>query len=172
MLARAAGLEAVCFTEHDRLWPDADLRVLSERHGIPVFGGAEVTTELGHILVYGVDALPPGAFLAATLLRAVRAAGGLAVLAHPARAGQPQVARARLAALFDSVEVLNGSDGPAQNRAAAALAAGLALPGIAGSDCHQPAEVGRAATVLPARATTMFELIAVLRLGRHTVESG
>src|SRR4051794_19540552 len=88
-LAAAAGLDAVCLTEHDRLWPPAELDALAERHGIAVLGGAEVTTELGHVLVFGVERLPPAMFLAATLVEAVRAQGGVAVLAHPARAGQP-----------------------------------------------------------------------------------
>ena len=168
--ARAAGIDAVCLTEHDRLWPAADVRRLSDEQGITVLRGMEVTTELGHVLVYGLDAPPPGMFVAETLVAAVRAAGGLAALAHPARAGQPAVSAAQRLALFDTVEVLNGSDGPEQNRAAVGLAAGLALPGIGGSDCHIPAEVGTVATVLPCRVGTETELVAALRLGRHRVE--
>lgn len=166
--AAAAALDGVCLTEHDRLWPAADLRALGERYGIAVLGGAEVTTELGHVLVYGVSALPPTMFLAQSLAAAVRAAGGLCVLAHPARAGQPALNADLCASLFDAVEVLNGSDGPQQNSAAAAVAAWTWLPGVAGSDCHTAEEVGRVATTLPHAVTTEAGLVAALRLGRHT----
>lgn len=168
--ARAASLDGVCLTEHDRLWPLDDLRALAARSGLVVLRGMEVTTELGHVLVFGVDAPPPAMFLARSLAEAVHRAGGLLALAHPGRAGQPRVPPHGIAALVDAVEVLNGSDGAAQNEAALALAIRAPLPGIAGSDCHAPHEVGTVATVLPVRVETEAELVAALRLGRHRVE--
>ena len=168
--ARAAGLDGICLTEHDRLWPPDELRRLADRFGLVVLRGMEVTTEVGHVLVFGVDTAPPGMFLARSLAAAVRRAGGLAALAHPGRAGQPHVPPDQIASLFDAVEVLNGSDGAAQNEAALALAVRTSLPGIAGSDCHAPHEVGTVATVLPVRVETEAELVAALRLGRHRVE--
>jgi predicted metal-dependent phosphoesterase TrpH len=168
--ARAAGLDGVCVTEHDQIWPRAELQRLADQFGIVAFRGMEVTTELGHVLVIGLDEPPLGMFMAAALVEAVRSAGGLAILAHPARAGQPAVAPDQRLRLFDTVEILNGSDGPEQNRAATGLAAGHWLPGIAGSDCHSPEEIARVATVLPHRVTTERGLVAALRLGRHRVE--
>jgi predicted metal-dependent phosphoesterase TrpH len=88
-------LDAICLTEHDRLWPEEDVRALSSATGIVMLRGMEVTTEVGHVLVYGLSELPPGSFLVATLVAAVRAAGGIAALAHPARAGQPRLSSAR-----------------------------------------------------------------------------
>ena len=169
-MARMAGLDGVCVTEHDQMWPRAELQRLADQLNIVVFRGMEVTTELGHVLVIGLDEPLPGMFMASVLVEAVRSAGGLAILAHPARAGQPAVAPDQRLRLFDTVEILNGSDGPAQNRAAAGLAAGHLLPGIAGSDCHSLEEIGTVATVLPHRVTTERELVAALRLGRHHVE--
>jgi hypothetical protein len=168
--AREAGLDAICLTEHDRLWPDDDLRRLSDQTGILVLCGMEVTTELGHVLVFGVRRPPPLLYMAESLVAVVHAEGGLAVLAHPARAGQPVLPSATRRELFDTVEILNGSDGPEQNAAAAGLVHGHALPGIAGSDCHSPAEVGSVATVLPGPVRDVAELVAVLRLGQHVVE--
>jgi hypothetical protein len=109
-------------------------------------------------------------FLAATLRAAVERAGGLMALAHPARAGQPHAGRDTVARLFDLVESANGSDGPEQNRTAAALADSMPLPGIGGSDCHSPAEIGRAATRLNAWVHTEAELVAALRHGLHRAE--
>jgi predicted metal-dependent phosphoesterase TrpH len=168
--ADAAGVDAICLTEHDRLWPEEEVHALAKLTGIAVLRGMEVTTEAGHVLVYGLSALPPGSFLVGTLVAAVRAAGGIAVLAHPARAGQPRLSRSRIGELFDCVETLNGSDGDAENHAASAFDILTPLPGIAGSDCHSPAEIGRVATRLPAAVRDERELVAVLRQGRHRVE--
>lgn len=165
--AKAAGLDGVCLTEHDRLPDQAAMRALAEAFGIVVLRGMEVTTELGHVLVFGLDAPPPGMFLAESLRAAVDRAGGLMALAHPARAGMPRVDRATVARLFDMVEVLNGSDGPEQNRAAEAFTPLMRLPGIGGSDCHAPAEVARAATRLPYAVADEAGLIAALRAGQH-----
>jgi predicted metal-dependent phosphoesterase TrpH len=165
--AQRAGLDGLCLTEHDRLWPAEELRALSERHGIVLLRGMEVTTELGHVLVFGLEEAPFGLFLAETLRRAVDAADGLMALAHPARAGQPRVDSATLARLFDMVETLNGSDGPEQNRAAGSLAERCRLPGTGGSDCHSPAEIGRVATRLVMPVSSERELVEELRRGRH-----
>ena len=165
--AKAAGLDAVCLTEHDRLRPTVEIRRLSEMHAFTILQGMEVTTELGHVLVFGLTEPPPAMFLASRLREAVECAGAFMVLAHPARAGQPHVAGPTLTRLFHAVEALNGSDGPEQNRVAAATAALFPYPGIAGSDCHAPTEIGRAATRLPSVVRTEDELIAVLRHARH-----
>ncbi len=166
-LARAAGLDAVCLTEHDRLRSVDELQALSEEAGVLLLRGIEVTTELGHVLVFGLDSVPPAAFLAASLRNAVEEAGGLMLLAHPARPGQPALDPRTLTELFDAVEGVNGSDSPAQNAAAARLGAVLALPPVGGSDCHSPREVGAAATQLAQPVTSEAGLIEELRRGRH-----
>ncbi|HEY7295257.1 MAG TPA: CehA/McbA family metallohydrolase [Dehalococcoidia bacterium] len=166
-LARAAGLDAVCLTEHDRLRPADELRALSDECGLLLLRGMEVTTELGHVLVFGLDTVPPDLFLAAALRRHVDAAGGLMVLAHPARPGQPTVDLSRAGRLFDAVEGINGSDSGAQNAVATRLGAALSLSPVGGSDCHAPREVGTAATHLERPVTSEAELIEELRRGRH-----
>ena len=166
-LARAAGLDGICLTEHDRSWSEAEVRALSAEHEFVVLRGMEVTTELGHVLVFGLGAPTVDMYFAASLRRRVLEADGLMLLAHPARPGQPAVDLAVHAALFDGVEGLNGSDTAAQNAAATRLGAALSLPPVGGSDCHSPREVGVAATRLLRPVTTERELIAELRRGRH-----
>lgn len=165
--ARRCGLDGICLTEHDRLWPAAAIARLRAEHGFLVLRGMEVTTELGHALVFGLDEPPPGMFLAASLRAAVTRAGGVMVLAHPARAGQPRPTASALTHLFDAVEAINGSDGPAQNGAAAALARLCGHPGTGGSDCHAPHEVGRAATRFHMPVRDEADLVAALGAGRY-----
>ncbi len=166
-LSRTAGLDAVCLTEHDRSWTDQEIRDLAERLEFVMLRGMEVTTELGHVLVFGVDRYEPDMYFAANLRRYVQAADGLMVLAHPARPGQPPADLVMHSNLFDALEGLNGSDGPAQNTAALRLGARLLLPPTAGSDCHSPREVGSVATVLEQPVFSERELIDELRRGRH-----
>ncbi|MHB8575545.1 MAG: PHP-associated domain-containing protein [Dehalococcoidia bacterium] len=45
----------------------------------------------------------------------------------------------------------------------------LALPPIAGSDCHAPHEAGTAATVLARPVDSECELVAELRRGAHQI---
>lgn len=166
-LARAAGLDGICLTEHDRTWSEAEARALSAEHDFVILRGMEVTTELGHVLVFGLDAPAADMYFAAALRRRVLEAGGLMLLAHPARPGQPAVDLATHGQLFDGVEGRNGSDTAAQNAAAARLGAVLPLPPIGGSDCHSPREVGTAATYLVRPVASECALIAELRRGRH-----
>jgi predicted metal-dependent phosphoesterase TrpH len=75
----------------------------------------------------------------------IRAAGGMAVLAHPGRYRLPRADMRRLVADFRDaggagVEVLSGSHSPEQWREFAALAKEFGLAASRGSDFHGPAE--------------------------------
>jgi len=165
--ARRLGLDAVCLTEHDTLWDEKDVAALSAEHGFPVLRGVEVTTEVGHVLAFGLDHFSPLFHIAAQLRAAANVAGAVLVLAHPQRPGQPALTPDTRRALFETVEGINGSDTPAQNEAALRLATGMPLPPIGGSDCHALAEIGRAATRLAHPVRTTADLVAELKRGRH-----
>ncbi|MFN8559100.1 MAG: PHP domain-containing protein [Dehalococcoidia bacterium] len=169
--ARRAGLDGVCLTEHDRLWPLDEVRRLGERHGLVVLRGMEITTEVGHVLVFGMDQPPPLMFLARQLAEAVALAGGFMALAHPARSGQPPLPPAMIGRLFHAVETINGTDGPAQNQSAAHLARLTHRPGIGGSDCHAFADIGRAATRFHGPVRTEADLVTALRAGAYAAEA-
>jgi len=82
----------------------------------------------------------------------IRAAGGVAVLAHPLRYRLSAGGRRRLAAAFreaggEGIEVVCGGQGPEGTHAAAALARRFGLRASVGSDFHAPGspwrELGR-----------------------------
>lgn len=164
-LARQRGLDGVCLTEHDRFWPEDGLAELRERISFAVFSAVELTTDLGHVLAFG---LRPGLSLAtaAAAFAAAQECGGLLFLAHPARDGLLRVTHETVE-YFESVEALNGSDTRLQNLAAKGLAHGFRLPGIGGSDAHTPAEVGRVATSFLDNIKSNEELLAALKAGRY-----
>lgn len=164
--AQARGLDGVCITEHDALWPAADIQRLSEEMSFVVVRGMEVTTEVGHVLVFGLDVHHPEMGTLESLHRIVRAEGGLMFLAHPSRrygALPPD----DLAACFDSVESQNGTEGMLQNDNAAQLARGMRLPGIGGSDAHSVREVGVCATEFESAITGEAAFLAALRAGAY-----
>lgn len=170
LAAKAAGLDAICITEHDAFWPLSPVRDLGDRHGIVVLRGVEATTEVGHVLVYGVSTWGRGLSTLEALREHVAAEGGLMFLAHPSRRyGRPVTGS--LAEVFDSVESENASEGSLQNSNAAQLARSCRLPGIGGSDAHTVREVGSAYTVLTNRVSNEEELVAELRKGLHATAS-
>jgi predicted metal-dependent phosphoesterase TrpH len=165
-LARERGLDGICFTEHDALWPAAELLALREQTGFLVLSAVELTTDLGHVLAFGLDAGSAEFATARAAFDAVQRSGGLLFLAHPARDGLLRVNHDTVT-LFESVEALNGSDSRLQNMAATGLARGFRLPGIGGSDAHTAAEVGRAATRFDAEITGNASLLEALRSGKY-----
>jgi predicted metal-dependent phosphoesterase TrpH len=164
--ARARGLDGVCITEHDALWPLDEIERVAAEMDFVVLRGIEVTTDVGHVLVYGVARHDAAIATLDELHRIVRAQGGLMYLAHPSRryGTLPPV---DLASVFDSVEVQNGTEGMLQNDNAALLARGLALPGIGGSDCHAAREVAVCATEFEDDARDEASFVRALRSGRY-----
>lgn len=168
-LAVERGLGGVCLTEHDRAWDDDELRLLREAAPIPVFSAVELTTDMGHVLAFG---LPPRGFsaIAREVFAAAQASGALLFLAHPARDGLLRVTHETVE-YFASVEAVNGSDTKLQNLAASGLAKGFRLPGVAGSDAHTKDEVGRAATRFFSPVSTDADLLRELHAGTYEAVS-
>jgi predicted metal-dependent phosphoesterase TrpH len=86
--AITAGLDALVFTDHDRLVPRSRLATLNVRYApFRVFGGIEVSLGLEHILVFGVQdpALESGDWSYPDLHAFVEACQGFLALAHPYR---------------------------------------------------------------------------------------
>lgn len=164
--ARARGLDGVCLTEHDALWPLAEVERLGAEQGFLLLRGMEVTTETGHVLVFGLAHHEPAMASLAGLRRAVRAVDALMYLAHPSRR-YGSAPPADLASAFDSLEVANGTEGALQDANAAAQARGMRLPGIGGSDCHSVREVGVCATEFSAPVTDEASFLAALRAGAY-----
>lgn len=171
--ARALGLAGVVVTEHHSYEASAPVERIGREEGVLVLRGVEVSTDKGHLLVYGVtddgwnvwgrDTYLP---MAAVIERACEL-GAVCVPAHPYR-------RIGLASLLDdihglahiaAVETHNGGNSPEDNRLAQAAAATLRLPSLGGSDCHKAAAVGRCATEFLQPVTDMASFLAAIRAG-------
>jgi predicted metal-dependent phosphoesterase TrpH len=165
--ARERGLGAICITEHDALWTPDEASALARAMEFPVFRGMEITTEVGHVLVFGAARYDPAMVTLEGLHRLVRGEGALMFLAHPSRR-YGTLPPADLNAYFDSVEAHNGTEGLLQNDAAASLARNMRLPGIGGSDSHSVREVGVCATRFDQVFETEAAFIEALRNAAYT----
>ncbi len=151
--AKAAGIDGVCITEHDKIWSVDDARALSDKHGVAVFRGVEITTTGGDVLVFGLEEEPTEMWTPATLKAKVDAAGGVAIAAHPFRgflifgfsALDMDISDAKENPTFEHVhglEVCNCMVTDDENALAARVADELGLLKVGGSDAHKTASVG------------------------------
>lgn len=175
-MAKSMGLEGVCFTEHGRLWPAPELERLSAKWDFPVFGGMEVETREGHMLVFGLEEDEPGLVPAAELRKKVDLAGGAMVYAHPFRGFLlfglsdlritiGEACRRPVFRLLDGVETFSGKSTKNENNLAQEVGRELSLAGTGGSDAHSAREIGRCVTVFNGRVKTLADLIERLKKG-------
>jgi predicted metal-dependent phosphoesterase TrpH len=180
--AKAAELDAICITEHNRLWKPEEAQALSEKYDLPVFRGIEITTTGGDILVFGLDDEPGDAmWTPADLKEKVDKASAVAIAAHPFRgfllfgfgALNMDLEAAMDNPTFKQVhglEICNGRVTAEENGQAKQVAEAMGLLQTGGSDAHDKKEVGKCVTVFDNPIKTEAELIQALLKGAFHVE--
>lgn len=177
--AKRIGLDGICLTDHNFVWPPQRVEALRQKHGFLILAGNEIITDQGDMLVFGLQRDIQGVIPLAELRKEVDRAEGFIIAAHPFRgfltfgAGEigltPEKAMARPCfPLVDGIEVLNGKVTAAENNLAAEVARGLNLPASGGSDAHAWGEVGVYATRFEAAIASEADLLAALKTGRFT----
>lgn len=159
------GLAAVCITEHNHLWSRREARELSERFRIPILRGMEVATEVGHVLVFGVEGYQPEMYSIERLRAITEAEGGAMVLAHPWRDPGFRRPWSEARDLFEAVEGLNGEESPNVSAYVRSMAQSVGLPVTGGSDAHTASAVGRVATLFPTGVREERQLVQGLQTG-------
>ena len=174
---RQKALTGCCISEHDNVWERHDAERLAKQAGMPVLRGMEVTTDLGHMLVYGLERYISGIRSARALRQAVSDAGGVMIAAHPFRNVLYHAPRRKLPTiesltawegfdLVDEVEVLNGATAELENFLALRVAGQVGFVGVAGSDAHSVQGVGRYATLFERTVDTVEQLVAEIKARR------
>ena len=141
--AKLIGLDGVCLTDHDGFWNPADVEKLGKDNDFLVIPGCEVTTEEGHLLVYGLTEYIFGMHKSAFVKDLVEEAGGAIVVAHPYRrvyretAPQDETSYAEMLErglrnevfdIVDAIEIRNGRGTVKENEFAENLAKILHMP--------------------------------------------
>jgi predicted metal-dependent phosphoesterase TrpH len=178
--AKQAGLDAIAFTEHDTLWDAPSVQALREKHNFMVLAGVEISTDDGHMLVFGIDKYIFGMHRSDHLARYVESAGGTMVAAHPYRRQMPwyvrndeeyeqalqRAAQNPAYSFCCALEELNGRGSDKENAFAKRLADRMGMPGTAGTDSHAIQDIGRCATYFDREIRDERGLIDELAAGR------
>jgi hypothetical protein len=182
MEAKRQGLDGVCLTEHQNIWPREEVDRLADEGGIRIFRGNEFTTNQGDILVFGYYEDMKNLLMIEDLRKAVLESGGFMIAAHPFRGFKTvgisklhmtveQACKRKVFAFVDAIEVGNGKLSQEENEMAAKVAQHLNLLGTVGSDAHQADEIGRWVMDFNLDIADERELVTELRAGRYRCKS-
>ena len=178
--AKAAGLDAICFTEHDTVWDYKSIEELRAKHNFLVLAGVEISTDDGHILAFGIDKYVFGMHRSRELASYAERSSGTLVAAHPYRRQMPWFSRndedyqtaldkaSRNPAYQYCVglEELNGRGSDKENEFSKRLCEMMHLAGTGGTDSHAISDVGKVATSFDKEIHDERELIEELKAGR------
>ena len=180
--AKRVGLDGICLTDHDGFWDPESVKSLSEKYDFLILPGCEVTTEEGHLLIYGLDKYIFGMHRASTVKELVNEKGGIIVVAHPYRRRfrveashdkelyskmVDDACEDKLFTLADAVEVLNGRGSEKENTFSQEVATRFGMKGTGASDAHKLEDVGTFATEFDTTIRSLEDLIGELREGRY-----
>jgi predicted metal-dependent phosphoesterase TrpH len=175
-----SGLDGLVITDHDRLVPPERLAYLNAKYApFRVYGGVEVTTHRGHILVLGIDddelTIQPGLTIRERLEQTwwtysdlhalVMERGGFLAVAHPFRFN-----RARLGIDVDrfpphALELYSQSTLRSALSRIEGIAARLDIPLLSNSDAHHASDLGAYYNVLDEKPEDVKALVALLKKG-------
>jgi predicted metal-dependent phosphoesterase TrpH len=183
--AREIGIGAVCITEHDNMWEPHEIAALASEAGVRFLRGMEVTTDMGHVGVFGLERYVGGIYKLAELRRVSNDVGGLLVANHPFRYkldarfsfinpdGEPidpehpeRAAELKIFEMVDAIEVLNGACSEDENIFALRVARHLGMAEVAGSDSHSKGSIGCVSTLLEHPVASERELIEAVKARR------
>ena len=165
--ARYRGLAGLSITDHDTLKGSQKAMqiIREERLNLILIPGAEVTTTEGHLLVLGIEELPPRDRSPEETADMAREQGGISIVPHPYHPFRHAIGRIPDC---DAVEVYNSKHlfGIANARARRG-ARKKHLPMVAGSDSHFAATVGLGVTEI--QAADAEAAVQAIREGRTRV---
>ena len=180
--AKSAGLDGICLTEHDAFWSEVEVEALRRKHQFPIFAGAELNTEEEHLIVFGLKQWLIGMSHADFVIDKVQEFKGAVVVAHPFRRKilhgyddpgseryKQELDKACENPLFskvDALEVQNAHGNERENGFSAELARRLNQHTTGGTDAHEAADIGHAATYFEREIQSIDELIIELKAGR------
>ena len=179
--AKRIGLDGVCITDHDRFWDPEDIIKLGKENDFLTLPGCEVTTEEGHVLVYGLREYIFGMHKSAFVRDLVKESGGAMVVAHPYRRvyreNAPQdpdsynemvdrALRNPVFGLVEAVEIKNGRGTEKENLFAEKVAERLSMPTTGASDAHKISDIGTYATNFYDTVNDLDSLITAIKSGR------
>ena len=165
---KSIGLDGIAITDHNEIKGSLEAYSVAAAEGIVVVRGVEVSAKEGHVLALGVGELIPRGLTVRETVEKIRAAGGVAVAAHPGRFPSGiGIKRARTID-FDAIEVLNGGSSSRSNARANAVAKHRGLSMTGGSDAHGIEQIGKSWTIV--EGTGEEDVISAIERGKCSVD--
>ena len=172
---RELPIDGFVLTEHRQFDLESDYSGLASEFGLTILKGAEVETEYGHVLVFGVTEALMSEFdfgdihlPLARVIEACAAHDAVPVPCHPGRARVGMSAHLEEHGVPEGVkivEIYNGGSRDNEDQVAQDMASDLGYLGIGGSDAHIVSHVGRCATRFNAPITSEQLLVEALNAG-------
>jgi predicted metal-dependent phosphoesterase TrpH len=170
-------IDGIVLTEHRQWDPNLDYRPLEDEYDILLLRGAEVETDYGHILVYGVNDEMTRRFdfsnvrlSAQEVIFEVSRLGGVAAPCHP---GRPTIglcehyeAKGPLEGVT-TVEALNGGSRRGENERVQEVITEHGYKSFGGSDAHLVSLIGICATEFDAEIRSIEDLVRELQHGQY-----
>jgi predicted metal-dependent phosphoesterase TrpH len=166
-------IDGIVLTEHRQWDPEADYRSLEDEYGIRILRGAEIETDYGHVLVYGVNDDMTRRFdfsdvrlPAQEVISEVARMGGIAAPCHP---GRPTIG---LCEHYETkpplegvvaVEALNGGSKKGENERVRGVIDRYGYGAFGGSDAHLVSLIGICATEFDDTIGTVDDLVEALK---------
>ena len=172
---RGLPIDGFVLTEHRQFDLESDYSKLAADFGLTILKGAEVETEYGHVLVFGVTEPLLGAFdfgdIHLPLAKVIEACALHSAVPVPCHPGRKRVGMSAHLEEYGVpsgvriVETYNGGSRDNEDEVAQSMAEQLGYLGIGGSDAHIVSHVGRCATRFGNPVTSEQILVEALNAG-------
>jgi len=145
------GLDGIAITDHNSVkGSKRAIQYVNEKNlSLLVIPGAEVRSSSGDILALGIqEDIKPKLSILDTIDR-IKDQGGIAIAAHPYKYNSKlgiKLLDAAVHSRFDAIEVFNANVRKGANEKAGQIAEKFKISGVAGSDAHCIANLGRGIT--------------------------
>lgn len=162
-------IKVAAVTDHNTVKGLINTRKLAATYpDILIIPGVEISTAEGDLIVLGAEETPPEPWTVENVLDFAQDNNYVSVVAHPYR----EYGMGDLAMNYnvDAIEVLNGQAFKYANKLANELAKSMKIPGLAGSDAHNPSELLTIYTKIQA-ALDIDEILKAIKKGWVTTHS-
>lgn len=175
--AISAGLNGIVITEHHYQWTEKEIEELKEKvffNGLIIFSGAEITTDAGDLLVFGL----PDKIITRwksfvpveEVIMEVEEHDGFCIAAHPTRSYHHFDPRLETLPI-PAMEVMSVNMNIVEQERASLWAKNLNRMQICASDAHQPFLVGRYWIELELEKPDKINFISALKNKRFRMGS-
>ncbi|MBR74397.1 MAG: hypothetical protein CL872_05630 [Dehalococcoidaceae bacterium] len=175
-------IDGFALTEHRSFDHDLSYDAIAEKYGLLVLKGAELETDIGHMLAFGINKEFTDHFdltnvqLSHTdILDSLESIGGIAI---PAHAGRPSIGMAEyiekdIVSLdkIIAIESSNGGSNHEENAKAESIAQKYNFKTIGGSDSHFVSSIGKCVTAFEDDISNEIDLVNALRNGLYSAYS-